>query len=81
MAHNVLEKGDSFREVGGINSGLHGNWVNVYPKEVCDCSWFCDFVWVTGKAKVLTCSNHGSDVVGTNWGVWWANSEVIIQIV
>ena len=39
------------------------------------------FVGIDGEAKLLTCSNHGGNVVGTNWGVWWTNSKVIIQVV
>ena len=64
-----------------LGYGFHCNWINVYPKEIYGCSRFCDFFGIEGKTKLLTHCNHGHDDAGTNWGVQWTNSEVIIQLV
>ena len=68
------------RQVESILASMATESMSI-PKKFVVVAGFVILSTLMVKPNLLAHSNHGCNVVGTDWGVWWANSKVIIQIV
>ena len=56
------------------------HWVDVNSEKFSQGRRFCNLLGVASKDKLLACSSHCVNIVGTHWRVWRAKCEVMIQV-